>query len=264
MVVWIELAFVENFLLDGVLLYLAERCARLKIGIGRLIIAATLGAAEAIVFPLFVLPVWAAYTVKVLGGIAICTIAFKAKKSKQYVVSTILFFLLTFALGGLLVAIYSFFDIDHSEYGGFIVESAPVGLVLGGAATFAILIERFSVKFYAYRKNKKNELSCELVCGERRVTWQGFLDSGNCLTFHGAPVCVVTVAAVFALFGSKAKEVGRIVVGTVNGSREASVFQCDRMTIMAGKKTIVHNNVFLTVGEISDYCLILNTALLEA
>ena len=56
-----------------------------------------------------------------------------------------------------------------------------------------------------------------------------------------------------------------MIVGTVNGNREAPVFKCERMQITAGEKTLVREEVYLTVGEVSaEYQLILHTALMEA
>ena len=130
MQVYIEVAFLENFLLDGVLLYLALACARLKISAWRLLLASALGAVEAIVFPLFPLPAWAAYLVKFMGGALLAVIAAKGRP-KQICIATAFFFLFTFALGGLLTAVYSFFGIQYEAGTGYLVEQAPAGLVAG-------------------------------------------------------------------------------------------------------------------------------------
>ena len=50
MVVYWEYAFLENFLLDGLLLFLAVKCARGRAGVFNLLLAAGVGAAEAILF----------------------------------------------------------------------------------------------------------------------------------------------------------------------------------------------------------------------
>ncbi len=265
MVVWIEVALLENFLLDGVLLYLAMKCARLKVSRWRLPLAAAIGAAEAVVFPLLSVPTWAAYFLKALGGALLCVTAVGSKKIKPYLVTTAAFFFLTFALGGAMTAVYSFFDIGYAEGNGYLVEKAPVGLIVGSALVFAIAVSQGARALYRYRKVKSNLFSCTLRAGEREVNWQGYADSGNLLSFRGSPVCVVSPAAVFALFGRVVKETGRMRVGTVNGGKERPVFQCDSLTIHTEKQNVEREKVYLTVGDVGKDCqLILSAQLMEA
>lgn len=261
MVVYWEYAFVENFMLDGLLVYLALKCARGKVHVWRLLLAAVLGAVEAIVFPLISLPVWCAYLIKFSGGALLILIAVSGGTPKTYLVASAAFFSLTFALGGLLTAVYSFFDVAYEEGSGYLVEGAPVGLILGGAGIFAVAVTAAARAFYRYKKVQQNLFECHLSHGERQVHWRGLADSGNCLSFHMAPVCVISAQAAFALFGRDLKEVGRIHVGTVNGGREAPVFCCERMQVN-GK---LFEHVLLTVGEINskDYQLILHTSYVE-
>ena len=265
MEVYVELAILENFLLDGVLLYLALKVGKTKVRVWRLLLAAAIGAAEAVVFPLFPLPVWAAYLVKGVGGVLPCLIAVHGKKFKPYLVTTLAFFVLTFALGGLLTAIYTFFDISYLEGNGYLVEQAPVGLVVATVIIFAVAVVFFSKRAYRYRKVRQNLVDCVLEARGREVRWQGYADSGNRLEFQGKPVCVASSVALFALFGRNLKEAGRITVGTVNGKREAPVFECEKLVICTQEKTYRREDVYLTVGEVGkDFQLILNTALMEA
>lgn len=71
MVVYIEYAFAENFIMDLLLLYLSLKCARSRISWLRMIFAAAIGGVEAILFPVIAMPVWCAYFVKFLGGVLI-------------------------------------------------------------------------------------------------------------------------------------------------------------------------------------------------
>ncbi len=265
MEVYLEVAFLENFLLDGVLLYLALVCARVKPSVPRLLTASALGAVEAIVFPPCRLPGAAAYFVKIAGGLLLIAVAVPGKRFRPYWMTAAAFFLLTFALGGLLTAAYSFFGISYAETGGYLVEQAPVGLIVGATVAFFAAVCSGARAMYRYRRTEKNVLPCKLKAGTREVAWRGYADTGNHLFFNGEPVCVISAAAVFALYGRDLHEVGRISVGTVNGRREAPVFSCDSLSISAPERTIERENVYLTVGEVGkNYQLILNTALMEA
>lgn len=260
MTVYIEYAFAENFLLDGLFLYLALKCMRTKVRLWRLLLAAAVGGGEALLFPILELPNRCAYLIKFLGGSILPIITVSKERLKTYVMVTAAFFIMTFLLGGLLTGIYSFLDISYVEGQGYYLESAPVALVVSVAGIFAILILRAAKYLYRYQKVKRNIFSCSLTVGEKTVIWQGFADSGNCLSYQGIPVCVVSAFGALALFRS-VKPVGRMIVSTVNGSRDSPVFACEKFEI----EGCLMQKCYFTVGEISskEYQIILHTALVE-
>lgn len=260
MTVYAEAAFAENFLLDGLLLYLALKLARGKIGFVRLALAAAAGAGEALVYPLLALPAWCAYLLKFLGGALLVLIAVKKGTAKTYLFAGGGFFALTFLLGGLLTAVYSFFDVPYLKGQGYLVEGAPVALVLSAAGVFAAAVFEGTKALYRYAKVKRTLLPCRMEAGGREFFLQGLADSGNLLSFRGAPVCVVSAVGALALFRG-ARPVGRMHLSTVAGGRDSPVFACERMEI-DGR---AHENVYVTVGELpsKQYSIILHTSLTE-
>ncbi|MGN0822555.1 MAG: sigma-E processing peptidase SpoIIGA [Candidatus Gallimonas sp.] len=260
MVVYWEYAFAENFLLDGLLLALSVRTARGKMRARNLIAASAIGAGEALLFPVLPLPVWAAYLLKFAGGALIAPVAVHGGGAKTRLVATGAFFFYTFALGGLLTAAYSYFGVEYVEGNGYLIERAPVALVLATGGIFVLICARAVGRAYRYVRCKKNLVDCVLCTGGREYAWRGLADSGNLLTFRGRPVCVTTPVAALALFRNR-KPIGRIRISTVNGAREAPVFVCERMKI--GDRTL--ENVCFTVGEAEgkEYRFILHTALTE-
>ena len=261
MVVYVEYALLENFLLDGLILYLALKIARGRVRVWRLLLAAAVGAAEAIGFPLLNCTGWCAYLLKILGGILICVLAVSKGRLKTYLFTTAAFFLITFALGGLLTAAYSFFGVEYEEGNGFLVERAPVALVLAAAGIFAVFLLKFTKYFYRYGKLQRRLAPCVLEHNGRKVKWKGLADSGNLLEFRGEPVCVFSAKAAFALFGRDLKEAGRLEMKTVNGARTVPVFACEKMRVGARE----FEGVYLAVGDVEskDYQLILHTAYME-
>ncbi len=259
MTVYIELAFAENFLLDGLLLYLALKCARAKVGVLRLILAAAVGGGEALLFPLLALPVPLLYLVKFLGGFILALIAAKGGLKTGLVVACA-FFALTFVLGGMLVAVYSFFGVAYVEGQGYLVEGAPVALVLAGGGILLIAVTKFVRVFYRRRLRKRDLFPCRMTVGERTVRWTGLADSGNRLSFRGKPVCVVSALGALALFRGS-PPVGRLRISTVSGSRVSPVFVCDKLEL-EGK---VREKVYFTVGDVGsgEYSVILHTSLEE-
>ena len=263
MVVYWEYAFAENFILDGLLVYLALKCARARVSPWRLLLASGVGAAEAVLFPLLSFPVWGAYIVKIAGGLLIAVIAVGRERLKTYFVTVAAFFLLTFALGGLLVAAYSFFGVEYEQGNGFFVERAPVGLVLGAAGAFGVCVEIAAKAVYRYRRLKRNLMPVTLSSEKKRVRVTGFADSGNLLRYRGKPVSVISAVTALALFRGE-KEAGRISVTTVNGTAEKPVFVC-RMEVEIGSKRILVPEAYVTVGDVDtkDYKISLHTAMTE-
>ncbi len=255
MTVYFEAAFLENALMDGVLLYLAIKATRARVQPLRLIFAALLGGGEALLFPLLSLPVPLTYLVKFLGGLLLALLAVKGLGNG--LIAAGVFFALTFCLGGLLVALYSFFHVEYAEGAGYLVERAPVGLILAAAAAFLLLVLRAVKAFYRRRERARDLLACRLTVGERTVRLTGLLDSGNRLSFRGKPVCVVSAVGALALFRGS-PPVGRMRIFTVSGSRISPVFVCDRLELGNDSR----ERVYFTVGEVDsrDYSLILHTS----
>lgn len=265
MTVYIEYAFAVNFLLDGLLVFLSLKCAHGRVGRIRLFLSAAVGAGEAIVFPMIPLPNWCAVLVKLLGGILLVLIAVGKGGRRTFLVAGVAFFALTFALGGLLTAVYSYFRIPYAQEGGYLVESAPVALVLAVAAIFAICTLRAAKGFYRYRNLKRNLFPCTVEAGGKKVEWRGLADSGNLLFFRGEPVNVISAAAALALFG-KTPPLGRMQINTAGGSRDSPVFRAQSLTVGAGKRARRSEEPLFTVGEVDsgEYRIILHTSFLEA
>lgn len=258
MTVWIEAAFAENCFMDGVLLYLSLKCARVRVSALRLVLAALLGGGEALLFPLLPLPAPLLYLVKFSGGLLLAFVA--AKGLKNSFVAAGVFFALTFCLGGAIVAVYSFFGAEPAGE-GYRIGRAPAGFVLTAAILFLFLAGRAAKAFYRRRARERDLLSCALTVGDKTVRLTGLLDSGNRLSFRGKPVCVVSAVGALALFGG-APPVGRIRVSTVNGCRVSPVFVCDRLQL---GEFPPRERVYFTVGEVSspDYSLILHNSFPE-
>ena len=210
MVVYWEYAFLENAVLDGFLLLLALKCARMKVRALRLAAAACAGGAFAVAFPLMRLPVWAAYLVKFAFGGVLSLLAGSGMRAKRYVLLAVCFFAVTFLFGGALTALYAFFGIETADGTGFYLERVPVALLVGTFGLLGAGVIAGAKAFFRFRAVERNLIPCKLENGDKTLSCTGFYDSGNCLTFHGKPVCLISAAGVFALFGAHPSPVGRM------------------------------------------------------
>ena len=217
--VYIEYAFAENFLLDGVLLWLSLRIARCKIVKGKLCLAACAGGAFALLFPLLVLPVFFSYLLKFAVGFLLCIIAFPRLKTKnewgRYALSSACFFFLTFFFGGALTALFP--------------KISPLIFAVG----FVIL--SLSILLFTKKMSKRNALfknvyTCSIAYKQRRVEILGLYDSGNGAEKNGMGVCFLSPEIAFELFEEEILKRGgqvrdEIEIQTLGGEKKLPLFQ---------------------------------------
>ncbi len=174
MVVYVELAFLENFCLDFLLLALTAYAAKAAPKIGRLLLGGGVGGAFAVLFPLLSLPSFLKWALKFAVGAVLPLIALGRRK---WGIGALFFFLFTFAFGGALLSAVQ----DFPKWVRF-----PVFLAL---ACFSLVLVG---KLYKRRALFTYIYDCEVRVGEKRIKARGFLDSGNLATKEGIPVCFLS------------------------------------------------------------------------
>ena len=203
MEIYVEYAFLENFLFDGVLLSLALTAARVKRRWGRICLSATLGGAFALLFPLLRLPSLVEILLKLLVGAALVACSFGRLKRKKewgrYALSVIFFFCFTFGFGGSLLGVYS--EFSQGSVDAFTLEKPSAFAVLLAFLGLSIL-SVWLIRFLRRRKRiTQNLLSCQVFNGEKGIKTDGFFDSGNLATKNGLPVCFLSPDLAYDLFG---------------------------------------------------------------
>lgn len=193
MVVYIEYAFIWNFLLDGVLLYLSLRAAKTKVRWAKLLFAALFGAVFAIVFPLVKLPDLLSYFLKFAVGFLLCLIVSPRLKNKKewgrYAFICIFFFCFSFAFAGAII--------------GLLGNEPKKGAILFAVALLTAFSLFLIKKFYEKRAVEKCVYDCAILYKQRRVAAFGFYDSGNLAERCGAPVCFVSPDLFYDVFGDE-------------------------------------------------------------
>ncbi len=185
MVVYVELAFLENFCLDLLLLCLAAYAAKVPLRLGRLCLAAALGGAFAVLFPLLALPSFLAWGLKLSVG---ALLPLPVLGRKKWGLGILLFFALTFLFGGALL-------------GFFQTVSAWVRFPLIILLSVSTLL--FVGKVYKRRVLFSYLYDCEVRVGEKTIRARGFLDTGNLATKDGLPVCFLAADLWYDLVGEK-------------------------------------------------------------
>ena len=190
MTVYIEYAFLENFILDYLLLSLAFLGAKEKTRVFRLCLASSFGGVFAIVYPLLALPYALQIGLKFAVGACMCALAFpKAKNTNargRYALTLCFFFVLSFVFAGAL---------DFVGANGF--------YALLGFGFLCIITPIFIKKLYAHRAEKRLIYDCTISYNKRAVRIFAFYDSGNLAAYNGKTVCFLSPDVYFDIFGDE-------------------------------------------------------------
>ena len=235
MEIYLEDAIIENFLLDGALLYLALSAARQEVVWWRIVLGGVTGAAFAVLFPFLPFSPWLNYTIKLLTGGLLVVIALKQQKHRgRYALTLALFYGFSFCFGGGLVAIFEGFQIPYyTAVGGGVLTKIPVGGLLAAVAVFVGLIKWGTQKIYERKRACAHIVCCEVVYGQTRRKLKGLVDTGNRATCDGKPVCFAPPDLLYCLFGMS-PPCRYITVSTVSGERRVGLFAVEEILVVIG------------------------------
>lgn len=235
MEIYIEYAFLENFLFDGVLLVLALDASRTEIRRKRVLIASVLGGVFALAFPLLVLPPICIWILKVSVGALLCLTAhppIRTKKDRgRYAMTLAFFYAFTFGFGGALLSLSS----DRYERVPTVVVMLGFAALVCGSC-FLIRILHKKRRIYPFLRD------CILYCGEKRIREQGFVDSGNLARKNGLPVCFVSPDLFYDLFETyslhtdSGQVCDEIQIQTLGGVKKLPTIQGEIEILHGGKR----------------------------
>jgi hypothetical protein len=193
MEIYIEYALLENFFVDGTLLFLALKMSKQSCKMVRLLLLAGCMAFFAVFFPLVKLPPLLFTAVKLLFPLPVCLVAVGRKGVGRYALTVVLFYALAFAFGGALIGVLGALQVEYffAENGG-IVTAVPVGALFAALTFFSFACVYATKKLYAVKRARAHIAPCELVGKRGRVKTLGYLDTGNSARYKGLPVCFVS------------------------------------------------------------------------
>ncbi|MDE6666765.1 MAG: sigma-E processing peptidase SpoIIGA, partial [Clostridia bacterium] len=220
MQVYVELAVLENFCMDFTLLYAAKSAVKNPSPFWRILIASVLGAAFAVVFPLFKLGAVWSVVVKIASGFLICLVAGKFKGIKSYLKFSFAFLVFTAILGGALIGVFSLTGLDYAEGEGFILSKIPVGIPMFGALLIVIGAKKLASRL---KKSSKEVVTVRVYAGETYAEVKGFFDSGNKVYCRGAPVSIIPKEIAEKIVDESRIKDG-VKIHTVAGSKIIKIF----------------------------------------
>lgn len=246
MVVYVEYAFLENFLFDGALICLAFCASKAPLRRWRIVFAAACGGFFALLYPLLTLPVWGGLALKISVGFLLCLIAFGRVKTKKewgrYALSCFLFFFLTFAFGGGLLALQTAFSLS----------SLSQLVIVGGFCLLSFLTSVLIAKIYQKRRLHAYIYLCKARANGKTRTEYAYFDSGNLASKNGLPVCFVSADIFYELFGEEITFSGGQVrdemeITTMSGVKKTPLYKGE-IAVRTGQKEYVEKQVYFALG----------------
>ena len=182
MTFYIDIIFLENIIMNYIILYTTGLIVQEKISYLRILISSILGATYVIMLYITQLPIYTNVIIKIVLSVVMIYIAFYPNILKKLIKNIVIFYLTSFCFGG--AAYYLLYNVSPQQIkniNGVLVGEYPIKIaILGGIlGAFVIYISFKIVK----RKIDKNSIYYKIEIGynEKNVEVTTLLDTGNLL-----------------------------------------------------------------------------------
>jgi hypothetical protein len=191
-----------------------------------------------------------------------CIILIKTKKLKEYVLMLLVFLIVTFSIGGAVIAIFNM-SVRDSMLAVISPTGGTVGLTAFGAL---IIIYSFSQlgKLLRARPSRRELYDVDIVSEQMIHKVKAFYDSGNNLyDVAFQPVLILSKSKAKAI--KDFKEGGILTVNTVNGAKQAKYYIIPEVKIYKeGQVNTLYNiSCILSETEFLSYDLLLHREIIK-
>ena len=216
MTIYVDVVLLENLYMNYIILFGTGYIIRLKIKHLRILLSSLIGAIYAILAYAGIFPMYANIFVKIVLSICMVYIAFYPKNIKGMVKELIVFYLVSFALGGCAFALlYIVRPQDIFMKDGVYIGTYPIKIaLLGGIVGFIVTYIAFKV---VKTRMTKNELIYDMVIKikDKELTTKVMLDTGNMLKdpISNMPVVLVEKSILYPILPKELLENSKNILG---------------------------------------------------
>ena len=180
MTIYLDVIFLENIVINYIMLYVTGIISKAQIKQKRLFLGALIGAIYSIIYYLFRLKIYSSFIIKIILSIVIIYVAFKSTNFKDLIKKILLFYLSSFVFGGAAIAIiYMVNSQNITIQNGVLVGSYTLRTILIGivVAYFTIILAFKIIKI------SKKDLICdiEVTLNNKKLKTKALIDTGNLL-----------------------------------------------------------------------------------
>lgn len=178
--IYIDIVFLENLIMNSIIIYATSIILKLKTKMIRVVISSAIGSIYAIITYITELPIYTSIISKIILAIVIVYVAFNPQNVRIMWKQVLIFYLTSFVFGG--VALYLIYFVKPQEVfiknGIFVGEYVLKVIFLG--AIMAFIIIKISIKFIKTKINAK-DMFCKIKIkiNGKEVETKAMIDTGN-------------------------------------------------------------------------------------
>lgn len=182
MTVYLDVVFLENIIINYIIIYATGIISKSKINQLRISLASLFGAIYSIIYYIFRLKIYSSFVLKIILSIFIIYVAFNSKNIKELSKQVLLFYLVSFVFGGAAIAIIYMVNSQNVTIqngvlvGNYTIKTVLIGIVI---AYFTVIMAFNLIK----NKISKKDLICEVsvTLNKKKVYTKAMIDTGNLL-----------------------------------------------------------------------------------
>ena len=194
MTVYIDIIFIENIVINYIILYATGIVSKSKINQKKMIISSLIGAVYSVIYYILKINIYSNMIVKLMLSIAMVYIAFETKNFKVLAKKLVLFYLVSFVFAGAALGIIYMVNTQNiTIQNGMIVGSYTLKTILIGiVVAFIVIIIGFN---FAKGKLSRKDLiyNIKIYINGKNVKTKAMMDTGN---FLKEPITNIPVAVV--------------------------------------------------------------------
>jgi stage II sporulation protein GA (sporulation sigma-E factor processing peptidase) len=194
MTIYLDIVFIENVLMNYIILFACVVLLKVKPHKIRLILSSCIGAIYTIIMYLNIVPIYSNFIMKFVLSIVIVYVALKPRKIKVLLKQLTIFYLTSFVFGGCVFALMYFLKPQLVQIrNGSFVGTYPIKVaIVGGSIAFVLIQISFKL---IKTKISKNDIiyKTKIHLFQDEIELCALLDTGNLLKepITGLPVMIV-------------------------------------------------------------------------
>ena len=194
MIIYIDIIFIENIIMNTIILYATAIILKQKVKIIRLIISAVIGSIYSILMYITKLNIYSSIISKFILSVVMAYVAFKPNDVKKIFKQIIIFYLTSFVFGGVALNLIYFLRPENINIKNGLFTGEYVLKVIMLGAIMAFVIIKISIKIIKTKFNAK-DMYCyiKLKINEKQIETKAMIDTGNLVKepITNTPVVIV-------------------------------------------------------------------------
>lgn len=255
MEIYVEIFLLENLLINFCLLKLIHSTTKSQTSFLKLFLSSFFGATISVFVIYFLSSNLILNIAKFITATLMILIGFKQSK-KQFTINTILLFLFTYTLGGLII------NLNSKTY------ITPFNFILTSNYSLEIICLIIIIATYIFdlicrhlKLNiKTNNLIYNLILtqNENTIKINAYLDTGNFLNHNGQPVLLLDISAFLKLTNQNLidfylTKTEQLSAGTITGTNNLKIFKIDKIKIQNKNTNIELKNPTIAINTTSSF-----------